>query len=101
MINKANTNSTMLNPNPNTIGVLTDTEVLLVDVVQGKRVLRSILLPPDVSELSGLLEHLWQAALTEVWILPATTIARTATCAWFEQVNSHWIAVVHPDPREA
>ena len=98
MIKRENTNAIM--NSQKIIGVLTDTEVLLVDVVQGKRVLRSILLTPDVSELSGLLEHLWQAALTEVWILPATTLARTATCAWFEQVNSHWIAVVHPDPRE-
>jgi len=98
MINRDNTN-TILNPRK-TIGVLTDSEVLLVGVVQGKRVLRSILLPPDLSELSELLEHLWQAGLTEVWVMPATTLSRAATCAWFEQVNSHWIAVVHPDPRE-
>ena len=48
MINRENTNDTM-NLHP-TIGVLTDTEVLLVDIVQGKRVLRSILLPPGISE---------------------------------------------------
>ncbi len=98
MINKENAAFTMLNPNPDTIGVLTDTEVLLVDVVQRKRVLRSILLPPDMSELCGLLEHLWQFGLTSVWVMPATTLSRTATCAWFEQVNGPWIAVVRPDP---
>ncbi|MEO8956734.1 MAG: hypothetical protein ABI465_19460 [Ktedonobacteraceae bacterium] len=81
-----------------TIGVLTDTEILLVDVVQGKRALRSILLPPHLSELSGLLEHLWQAGLTEVWVMPATTRSRTITCAWFEQVQSHWAVIVHPHP---
>jgi hypothetical protein len=83
-----------------TIGVLTDSEVLFICVDQGKRVLRSILLSPGVSELSGLLEHLWQAGLTEVWVMPATTLSRTVTCAWFEQVNSHWVVIVHPDPRE-
>src|ERR1700736_1816011 len=56
--------------NSNTIGVLSDTEVLLVSVIQGKRVLRSILLPPDVSELEGLLEVLWQAELSSVWVMP-------------------------------
>jgi hypothetical protein len=100
MINKANTDSNMLNPNLHRIGVLTDTEVLLVDVVQGKRVLRSNLLPPDVSELSGLLELVWQAGLTEVWVMPATTLSRTATCAWFEEINGSWVAVVHPNPSE-
>ncbi len=88
-----------MNPNM-AIGVLTDSEVLLIGVIQGKRVLRSILLPPDMSELSGLLEHLWQAGLTSVWVMPATTLSRTATCAWFEQVSSHWVVVAHPDPCE-
>ena len=98
MINRANTASTV---NQHKIrGVLTDTEVLLIDVVQGNRVLRSILLPPGVSELIELLEHLWQAGLTEVWVMPVTTLSRTVMCSWFEQAHSHWIAVVHPDPRE-
>ncbi|HEY6406870.1 MAG TPA: hypothetical protein VIY29_05315 [Ktedonobacteraceae bacterium] len=83
-----------------TIGVLTDTEVLFVGVVKEKRVLRSILLTPGVSDLSGLLERLWHAGLTEVWVMPTTARSRTVTCAWFEQVNSHWVVVVHPDPRE-
>src|SRR2546430_2467554 len=100
MINKANNNSSMLNPNPNKIGVLTDTEVLLVDIVQGKRVLRSNLLPIDAGKLSVLLEYLWQLGLSEVWILPATTLSRTATCAWFEEINDSWVAVVHPNPSE-
>ncbi|HEX9132207.1 MAG TPA: hypothetical protein VF844_07935, partial [Ktedonobacteraceae bacterium] len=90
----------MLNPNPNTIGVLTDTEMLMVDVVQRKRVLRSILLRPDMSELSRLLEYLWQTGLTSVWVLPTTTLSRAATCAWIEKVNGPWIAVVRPDPSE-
>ncbi len=88
-----------MNPHK-TIGALTDTEVLLVDVVQGKRVLRSILLPSDVSELSRLLEHVWRAGLTEIWVMPATTLSRTVTCAWFEQANNHWVVIVHPDARD-
>jgi hypothetical protein len=97
MINQAHTTSPM---NPPTMGVLTDTEVLLIDVVQGKRALRSLLLPPDRSELSGLLEPLWQAGLSEVWVMPATTLSRTVTCAYFEQANGHWVVIVHPDPQD-
>src|SRR6266567_9579616 len=100
MINKANTGASVLNPNPNRIGVLTDTEVLLVDVVQGKQVLRSNLLPLDADKLSVLLEYLWQLGLSEVWILPATTLSQTARCAWFEETNGSWVAVVHPNPSE-
>src|SRR5438874_12361179 len=83
-----------------TIGVLTDTEVLLVDNVQGKRVLRSILLPPGMSEPIGLLEHVWQNGLAEVWVMPATTLSRTVTSTWFEQASSRWVVVVHSDPCE-
>ncbi len=97
MINRAYTVSTM---NSNTIGVLNDTEVLLVGVFQGKHVLRSILLPPDASELRGLLEFLWQAGLTSAWVMPGTTLSRIATCAWFEQVTLHWAVVTHPDPHK-
>ena len=100
MINKVNIDSSMLNSNPNKIGVLTNTEVLLVDVVQGKRVLRSNLLPLDGDKLSVLLEYLWQLGLSEAWILPATTLSQTATCALFEEIKGPWITVVHPNPSE-
>ena len=97
MINRANTISSI---HPPTRGVLTETEVLLLGIVQGKRALRSLLLPPDNSELSELLEHLWQAGLSEVWVMPATTLSRSVTCAWFEQANTHWVVIVHPDPQD-
>jgi hypothetical protein len=96
-----NTENTTVTTNPNTaMGVLTDTEVLLVEAVQGKRTLRSILLPPGGNELSGLLEHVWQAGLTSVWVMPGTHLSRSITCSWFQQANSHWVVVVHPDERE-
>lgn len=98
MINKTNTNSNILNSNPNRVGVLTDTEVLLIDIVQGKRVLRSNLLPLDADKLNVLIEYLWQLELSEVWILPATTLSQTATCAWFQGFNGSWVAIVHPNP---
>src|SRR5260370_12729246 len=97
MINRAYTVSTM---NSNTIGVLNDTEVLLVGGFQGKHVLRSILLPLDASELGGLLEFLWQTGLTSAWVMQGTTLVRIATCAWFEQVSLHWAVVTHPDPHK-
>ena len=100
MINIANTNSGMLNPNQNRIGVLTDTEVLMVDIVQRKQVLHSNLLPVDADKLSGLLEYLWQLGLSEIWILPNTTLSQSATCTLFEEINDSWVAVVHLNPSE-
>src|SRR5438105_5601722 len=100
MINMVNTGSSMLNPDQHRIGVLTDTEVLLVDPVQGKQVLRSNLLPLDADKLSVLLEYLWQLGLSEVWILPATSLSLTARCAWFEEINDSWVSVVHPNASE-
>ncbi len=97
MIDRAYTASTI---NSNTIGVLSDTEVLLVGVIQGKRVLRSVLLPPSVSELRRLLEFLWQAGLTSVWVMPGTTLSRIATCTWFEQASLPWVVVTHPNQHE-
>lgn len=84
--------------NSNTIGVLSNTEVLLVGVRQGKSVLRSILVPTDVSDPDGLLEFIWQEQLTSVWVMPGTTLSRLATCAWFEQASHLWVVVTHPDP---
>jgi len=89
----------LMNPRT-TIGVLTNTEVLLLEAVGGKRVLRSLLLPAYANELSRLVEHLWQAELTEIWVLPATTLSRTITCADWEQVQRLWDMVVHAQPRE-
>lgn len=97
MINRADTASTI---NSNTIGVLSDTEVLLVDVLQGKRVLRSILLPSGARELRGLLEFLWQAGLTEAWVMLGTPLSHAATCAWFEQISPSWIVLPHSNVRQ-
>jgi hypothetical protein len=80
------------------IGVLTETEVLLLQAIGGKRVLRSLLLPAESSDLSGLVESLWQAELKEVWVMPATTLSQTITCAGCEQARPYWTTVVHPAP---
>ena len=41
------------------MGILKDNELLLLEAVQGKRVLRSLQLPTDVSEPDRLLQYLW------------------------------------------
>jgi hypothetical protein len=97
MIDRTYTASTL---NSNTIGALNDTEVLLVGTIQGKRVLRLILLPPNVNEPEGLLEVLWEAGLSSVWVMPGIALSRIATRAWFEQASLHWVVVTHPDPNE-
>ena len=95
MINRTDTISAI---NSKMIGVLSDTEVLLVSSIQGKRTLHSTLLPSDASQPSGLFAFLWQAGLTEVWVMPDTILSHTATCAWVEQASTHWIVIAHPNP---
>src|SRR6266851_6686556 len=87
----------IMNPQT-TIGVLTETEMLFVDATGGKRILRSLLLPAEASDLNRLVESLWQAELSEVWVLPTTPLSRTVTCVRCEQVPRHWTTVVHPAP---
>lgn len=86
--------------NEKTIGVLSESEVVLVGSSQGKRVLRSTLLPFDASTPGGLMAFLWQEGLTEAWVMPGTNLSRTATCAWFEQAGTHWMVITHPNPSE-
>src|SRR5258708_26624216 len=98
MINRDNTSSITLATTA--MGILMDSELQLLEVVQGKRVLRSLQLPADVSEPGGLLEYLWDTALHSAWVMPATTLSRTATCAWLEQASNRCVLMVHPDPHE-
>ena len=83
---------------PNTIGALSETEVLFVSLFQGRRVLRSLRIPSDISDPSELLEFFWQTALSSIWIMPGTRLSRLATCAWFEQAHSNWVVVAHSAP---
>ena len=98
MINRDNTSS--ITPASTVMGILKDNELLLPEAVQGKRVLRSLQLPTDVSEPDRLLKYLWDAGLDSAWVMPATTLSRTATCSWLEQASSRWVVRVHPDPQE-
>jgi hypothetical protein len=82
------------------MGILKDNELLLLEAVQGKRVLRSLQLPTDVREPDRLLQDLWNAGLDSVWVMPATTLSRSVTCSWLEQASSRWAVRVHPDPQE-
>jgi hypothetical protein len=98
MINRDNTSS--ITPTSTVMGILIDNELLLLEVVQGKRVLRSLQLPSDVSEPGLLLKHLWDAGLDSAWVMPASTLSRTATCSWLEQASSRWVVRVHHDPQQ-
>jgi hypothetical protein len=98
MLNREHIHALM---NPHTgRAILTETELLVLDAAQGKRTLRSILLPLSTNEPRALLEQVWQVGVSEVWVMPATTRSRTITCTWLEQANPHWIIVVHPHPSE-
>ena len=82
------------------LGVITDTEMLLIEEVSGKRVMRSLLLPLEVKGWSELLDFLWQTGLSAVWVMPTTTLSRGVTCSQFEQAGGRWSMVVHSDPDE-
>jgi len=86
MINRDKTSS--ITPANTVMGILNDNELLLLESVQGKRVLRSLQLPADVSEPDRLLQYLWDAGLDSAWVMPATTRSRTATSSWLEQASS-------------
>jgi hypothetical protein len=98
MINRDNTSS--ITPASPVMGILKDNELLLLEDGQGKRVLRSLQLPTDVSEPGRLLQYLWDAGLDSAWVMPATTRSRTATCSWLEQASSRWVVRVLPTPQE-
>ncbi len=98
MINRDNTSP--ITSASTVMGILMDSELLLLKAVQGKRVLCSLQLPADVSEPGGLLEYLWDAGLHSAWVMPATTLSRTTTCSWLEQASNRWVVSVHSDPQE-
>jgi hypothetical protein len=80
------------------LGVLTDHELLLGGMIEGKRVVQSRLLPLEANELSNLLEYLWEQEVTAVWVHPDTQLSKRVTSAWLQQVSSRWTALVHPAP---
>jgi len=98
MINRDKTSS--ITPANTVMGILNDNELLLLESVQGKRVLRSLQLPTDVSEPGRLLQYLWDAGLDSAWVMPATILSRTTTCSWLEQASNRWVVRIHPDPQE-
>src|SRR5215831_4252424 len=79
MVNRNNTSS--ITPTRTVMGILMDNELLLLEAAQGKRVFRSLQLPAAVSEPGGLLKCLWDTGLHSAWVMPATTLSRTATCS--------------------
>jgi hypothetical protein len=87
-----------ITPARTVMGILRDNELLLLETVQGKRVLRSFQLLTDVSDTDRLLKYPWDTGLDSAWVMPATTLSRSATCSWLEQASSRWVVRVHPDP---
>src|SRR5947209_18975067 len=82
------------------LGVITDTEMLLIEEVSGKRVMRSLLLPLEVNEWSGLLDLLCQTGLSAVCVMPTTTLSRCVICSQFVQAYGRWSMFVHTDRDE-
>ena len=81
-----------MNPNT-TLGVLTDTDFLLVGMEGGKSALQSIPVLSDMSELGTLFRHAVQVGLTSVWVMPGTKLSREVSCSFLEQTDSVWEVV--------
>ncbi|QBD83216.1 hypothetical protein EPA93_47550 [Ktedonosporobacter rubrisoli] len=78
------------------LGVLTDHELLMGAMHQGRGVQDLHLLPPEAGTTDGLLAYLWQQGLSSVWVLPASNFSQDCTCASLEQVGSRWLSLVRP-----
>lgn len=77
-----------------TVGVLTEQELLCYDTfADGKRLLRSVLLPLDIIVQGDLLAFLWQAELQTVWVMPSTRWSRTLTRSWFQSRERQWMVL--------
>jgi hypothetical protein len=83
------------------VGVLTDTEILLVERLQGKRHLRSLPLLAPIHETTTLLNLLWETELSCIWVMPGSMFSQSMLGSWFEQASATWISLVHPDPHES
>src|SRR5260370_6210270 len=81
-----------------TLGVLTDTDVRLVSMAEGKKVLSTVPLPPQPERLDALLQCAWRSGLTSVWVLPGTALMRDLTSSSLEQACRGWQvrAICHP-----
>jgi hypothetical protein len=93
-------NTSSITPTRTVMGILMDNELLLLDATGGKGVLRSLQIPADMSEPGALLDYLWDAGLDSAWVMPATTLSRSATCSWLEQASNRWVVRVQPDAHE-
>lgn len=70
-------------------------ELLLHDIfADGKRALRTLLLPIDTAKAGELLAFLWQTEMSTVWVMPKTRWSQTLTRSWFQSVESQWTVIV-------
>jgi hypothetical protein len=85
--------------NQNTsLGVLTDTELMLVSTAGGKRALQSIPVPPQMSDLGSLFLRAVQTGLTSVWVMPGTRRSCDVRCCLLEQIDRVWEVVASASP---
>ncbi len=70
-------------------------ELLLHDLfADGKRTLRTLLLPIDAAEAGELLAFLWQTEISTLWVMPRTRWSQTLTHSWFQSAESQWTVIV-------
>src|SRR5207249_12122641 len=72
------------------LGVLTDTQLLLVGREDGKRAVHSLPLSAEVRDLTALVQQTVRAGLSRVWVLPDTRLSHELSCAFLEQASRVW-----------
>ena len=84
-----------------TVGVLTEQELFCYETfADGKHLLRSVLLPLDVTAQGDLLAFLWHNDVQTVWLMPSTRWSRTLTRSWFASRERQWVVLPRCAPQE-
>jgi hypothetical protein len=78
-----------------TLGVLTDTHLVLLGMVGEKRTLQSIPITPQLSDLGPLIQQAVLAGLTSVWVMPGTTFSHAVSYDLLERGDGVWEVVVN------
>ena len=80
------------------LGVLSDTQLLLVGRQEGKRAVQSLPLSTEGPDFPALVQQAVRAGLSRVWVLPGTRVSHELNSAFLEQVSRVWEVEVSASP---
>src|SRR5947209_9063573 len=80
------------------LGVLSDTQLLLVGRQEGKRAVQSLPLSTEGPDFPALVQQAVRAGLSRVWVLPGTRVSHELNSAFLEQASRVWEVEVSASP---